>query len=75
MIEENPHLVETVEQYMTSGFSVSSAAKALQIHANSVAYRLDRWHQLTGWDPRTFVGLNQSLLGCALVQSGKISAT
>ncbi|GAA3523297.1 helix-turn-helix domain-containing protein [Aeromicrobium panaciterrae] len=74
-IEENPHLVETIEQFMTSGFSVTAAAKALQIHANSVAYRLDRWHQLTGWDPRTFIGLNQSLLGCALVQSGKISGT
>lgn len=71
VIENNPHLVETVEQFMTSGFSVTATAKALQVHANSVAYRLDRWHQLTGWDPKTFVGLNQSLLGCTLVQSGK----
>lgn len=69
VIVANPHLVETLEVYMTSGFSVTAAAKQLQIHPNSAAYRLDRWHQLTGWDPRTFVGLNQSLLGCALVQS------
>jgi DNA-binding PucR family transcriptional regulator len=69
VIESNVHLVETVEQFMTSGFSVTATAKSLQVHANSVAYRLDRWHTLTGWNPRTFVGLNQSLLACALVQS------
>lgn len=68
VIESNPHLVETIEQFMRSGFSVTAAAKELQVHANSVAYRLGRWHQLTGWDPRTFVGLNQSLLACVLVQ-------
>lgn len=25
-------------------------------------YRLDRWQQLTGWDPRTLDGLLRSLL-------------
>lgn len=66
----NPHLVEAVQAFADSGFSVSAAAKALHVHANSVAYRLDRWHHLTGWNPRTFTGLAHSLAACTAVQSG-----
>ncbi len=43
------------------GFSVSEAGRRLSVHANTVGYRLDRWAELTGWDPRTFPGLVRSL--------------
>jgi len=65
----NPHLVEAVQAFAASGFSVSSAAKGLHVHPNSVAYRLDRWTTLTGWNPRTFDGLAHSLVACKVVQN------
>ncbi len=58
---EHPHLADTVRAFSASGFSVSEAARRLDLHANTVSYRLERWHALTGWDPRTFPGLARSL--------------
>ncbi|MEW1819321.1 helix-turn-helix domain-containing protein [Arthrobacter sp. NPDC080031] len=72
-VEQNPHLVETLEAFMTTGFSMAKTAQLLHLHANSVAYRLDRWYELTGWDPRTFAGLCQSLLAIALLADAKDS--
>jgi hypothetical protein len=57
----HPHLAEAVRAYGAHGFSVSEAGRQLQVHANTVGYRLDRWAELTGWDPRTFAGLVRSL--------------
>jgi hypothetical protein len=31
-------------------------------------YRLGRWQELTGWDPRTFAGLSISVLACWLAE-------
>lgn len=67
----NPHLVEAVQAFAGSGFSVSTAAKTLHVHPNSVAYRLDRWATLTGWNPRTFDGLAHSLVACKSVQNDR----
>lgn len=59
---KHPHLAEAVEAVGAAhNFSVSEAARQLEVHANTVAYRLDRWGELTGWDPRTFPGLVRSL--------------
>lgn len=68
VVVANPHLVEAVCAFAASDFSVAAAAKQLHVHANSVAYRLDRWDQLTGWNPRTFAGLVHSMAACAGVQ-------
>lgn len=57
----HPHLAEAVRAFGDHGFSVSEAARRLAVHANTVGYRLDRWGELTGWDPRTFPGLVRSL--------------
>lgn len=62
VVEANPHLVETLEVYVDTGFSIVDTARVLHLHPNSVAYRLDRWNRLTGWDAKTFRGLSQSLL-------------
>ncbi len=59
--DEHPHLVAAVQAFAAAGFSVSAAARSLGLHANTVSYRLDRWHELTGWDPRTFAGLTRSV--------------
>jgi hypothetical protein len=57
----HPHLAEAVEAFANARFSVSEAARRLGLHANTVAYRLDRWAELTGADPRSFAGLSHSL--------------
>lgn len=56
------HLAAAVRAYADHGFSVTAAARALHVHPNTVTYRLERWHQLTGWAPRTLDGLMKSLL-------------
>lgn len=57
----HPHLAEAVRAFADAGFSVSEAARQLGLHANTVAYRLERWQELTGWNPRSFAGLTRSI--------------
>ena len=59
---EHPGLAQAVRAFADEGFSLAAAAAALQLHPNTVAYRLDRWHELTGHDPRRFDGLALSML-------------
>jgi hypothetical protein len=63
---EHPHLAAAVTAFADEGFSVSAAARQLSLHANTVAYRLDRWTELTGWDPRRFPGLVRSVAALQL---------
>lgn len=63
----HPRLVETLDTYVDTGFSLVETARIMHMHPNSVAYRLDRWLALTGWNPRTFKGLSQSILATSLV--------
>jgi hypothetical protein len=62
----HPHLARAVVAYADHGFSVTEAARRLTVHANTVGYRLDRWSELTGWEPRTFPGLVRSLAAIRL---------
>jgi hypothetical protein len=64
--DRHPHLAEAVDAFAGAGFSVSEAARRLELHANTVAYRLDRWTELTGWDPRHFPGLVRSVAALRL---------
>lgn len=65
--KKDQHLAEAVTAFAESGFSVAATARTLMIHANSVTYRLERWHRLTGWDPRTFSGLAKSMAALELI--------
>lgn len=56
----HPHLAEAVRAFADGGFSVSAAGRLLGLHANTVSYRLERWTELTGWNPRSFAGLTRS---------------
>jgi hypothetical protein len=60
--EPHPHLAEAIQAFADNGFSVTASARALHLHPNTVKYRLDRWRELTGWDPRTPDGLVRSLI-------------
>lgn len=62
----HPHLAGAVLGFAEHGFSVTAAARQLHLHPNTVKYRLDRWAQLTGWNPRAYDGLLTSLLSLKL---------
>jgi hypothetical protein len=68
----HPHLAEAVLAFGEHGFSVADAARHLEVHANTVAYRLDRWAGLTGWDTRTFPGLVRSLAALHTAPGGRV---
>jgi sugar diacid utilization regulator len=65
-VRANPHLADAVIAFAAEDLSATSAARRLGLHPNSTMYRLSRWQELTGWDPRTFRGLSISLLACWL---------
>lgn len=66
---EHPHLAQAVVAFARGDMHVAKSAKSLNLHANSLGYRLDRWRKLTGWDPRTFEGLRLSV--AAVKSAGK----
>ena len=66
---EHRHLESAIRAYARNTFSITQGARDLQIHPNSLKYRLDRWQVLTGWDPRTLDGLQRSLLSGLLRRS------
>lgn len=61
----HPHLAEAVTAYARDG-SVAEAGRTLQLHPNTVTYRLERWAELSGWDARSFDGLLRSVIALRL---------
>ncbi len=59
--DEHDTFASAVSAFAAQGFSITAAARELHVHPNTVAYRLDRWRDLTGWNPRTFDGLLRSM--------------
>lgn len=45
-------LEATLRAYVDSGFSTAATARAVNVHANTIVYRLGRIHELTGRNPR-----------------------
>ena len=62
----HPRVADTVRGFAENGLSLTAAGRALHLHPNTVKYRLERWHQLTGWDARTWDGLSASILALGL---------
>lgn len=58
-------LIETLERWFAADFDRRRAAAALNVHPNTLDYRLRRIVELTGLDPATARGVQ--LLGAALV--------
>ncbi|MPZ72778.1 MAG: PucR family transcriptional regulator [Nitriliruptorales bacterium] len=63
-IDDRPDLVETLEQWYAADFDRRSAAAALNVHPNTLDYRLRRVAELTGTDTGSSRGLQ--LLGAAI---------
>ncbi|GGH88030.1 hypothetical protein JOD43_003585 [Pullulanibacillus pueri] len=52
--EGGNELEETLTIFLQNNMNVSTASKALYIHRNSLQYRLDKFTEKTGLDPKTF---------------------
>lgn len=66
--EEHPALADAVLAFAKSEHSLSAAGDRLHLHANTVAYRLNRWQELTGLDARSFEGMLRSMLAIGFVR-------
>ena len=62
---DHEHLAEAVLAYARAG-SIADAGRTLEVHPNTVTYRLERWAELSGWDPRDFDGLLRSVIALRL---------
>lgn len=62
----HPHLTEAVAAYSEANGSIAEGARRLRLSENSFRHRLNRWQQLTGWDPRTHDGMTRSLVALDL---------
>ncbi|MGH7898482.1 MAG: PucR family transcriptional regulator [Candidatus Binatia bacterium] len=51
MGDTGQRLIETLRAYFNSGLNLKVAAGSLDIHPNTLAYRMRQVHQLTGLDP------------------------
>jgi carbohydrate diacid regulator len=58
-LEDNTELMETLRSFIEHNASVSQTAEALNIHRNTLQYRLKRIHTITGKDPRKVLELFQ----------------
>ena len=54
LTEGGEELQETLMTFLQNNMNVSTASKALYIHRNSLQYRLDKFTEKTGLDPKTF---------------------
>ncbi|MGV9413501.1 PucR family transcriptional regulator [Nocardia sp. NPDC003693] len=50
-LDAQPMLADTLEVFVDTGFNQLATARLLNIHRNTVTYRLARVHELTGLDP------------------------
>ncbi|QBS45307.1 CdaR family transcriptional regulator [Nocardia sp. CS682] len=50
-LDNHPQLQSTVAAFVDCAFNQAAAARTLHLHRNSIAYRLSRIHDLTGFDP------------------------
>ena len=64
-LDHGPELVETLQGYFDADLDRKKAANALNIHPNTLDYRLKRVHELTGLSAGSARGLQ--VLGAALV--------
>jgi sugar diacid utilization regulator len=62
----DPDLVTTLRTFAANDLNAAKTPPALNVHPNTVRYRLDRVLALTGPDPRRFLDLVDLLAAVAL---------
>ncbi|WP_051023416.1 PucR family transcriptional regulator [Nocardia pneumoniae] len=58
-LDDHPELFQTLRSYISNNLNRQRTARSLQIHTNTVDYRLRRISQVTGLDPTTTSGVWQ----------------
>lgn len=61
LLAKNDDLVLTLNAYLSCNLNTNETAHLLIIHRNTLNYRLNRIHQLTGKDPRNILDLVELL--------------
>ena len=77
--ETGPHdpAMETVSTFLAAGGSLETTAKALNVHPNTVRYRLKRAAETTGWDatdPRDAYVLTTAIALGRIAEGGRSEA-
>jgi sugar diacid utilization regulator len=54
-------LARTIRAFADSGFNVKQTALRLDVHTNTVYFRLNRIGKLSGMNPRTYTGISTLL--------------
>jgi len=61
ILANNEELIITLKAYISCNLNTNETAKQLIIHRNTLSYRLNRIHQLTGKDPKNILDLVELL--------------
>ncbi len=69
VLDGHPELVDTLRAFIAHNMSTSDTSAELHIHRNTLLYRLNRIHSLTGFDPRQLLELI-TLVGYVLRATG-----
>ena len=64
-------LLRTIRTFADCSFNVKQTARYLDVHTNTVYFRLNRIKQLTGIDPRTYSGTSRLLTALRLLDIQK----
>ena len=63
--------IETIRAFADADLNVAGAAQRIQVHPNTVRYRLGQIATKTGHDPRTFAGLVELRCILEITQTGR----
>jgi hypothetical protein len=61
----------TIGQFAACNFNVKRTARHLDLHTNTVYFRLNRIRELTGIDPRCYAGLSLLLTTVRMMGAGQ----
>src|SRR6266700_3301773 len=68
-------LSRTISQFAACNFNVKRTARDLDLHTNTVYFRLNRIRELTGIDPRSYSGLSLLLTTVRMLNAGPRSTS
>jgi hypothetical protein len=68
-------LSRTINQFAECNFNVKRTARHLDLHTNTIYFRLNRIRELTGIDPRSYSGLSLLLTAVRMLNAGPRSTT
>lgn len=68
VLANDPDILITIRVYLENNMNVTSTAKALYIHRNTLQYRLDKFTEKTGVNIKTFSGAITVYLACLILE-------